>query len=139
MRTGIPDQCELRRWPQLVTLLTVVSGGTLLNLILKSMFSRQRPDFIDTLYHETSYSFPSGNAMTAVFAYGIIAYLIASFVKNKWLVVLIGAAVLLVLVIGLSRIFLGGHFLTDVLGELTGGSAWLFSCIFVTKTLKMFE
>ncbi|MEN4011399.1 MAG: phosphatase PAP2 family protein [Chloroflexota bacterium] len=129
-----------KRWPQLVTLLTAVSGGTLLNLILKSMFSRPRPNFTNALYHETSYSFPSGHTMTAVFAYGIIAYLIASFVKNsKWRVVLYAAAVLLALVIGLSRIYLGVHYLTDVLGGWAAGSAWLFSCILVTKTLKMLE
>jgi undecaprenyl-diphosphatase len=101
---------------------------------------RPRPDFINAQYYETSYSFPSGHIMTALFAYGIIAYLLASFGNNgKWRVVLYAAAMSLALVIGLSLIYLGVHYLTDVVGGWDTGIAWLFSCIFVTKTLKMFE
>ncbi len=101
---------------------------------------RPCPDFINAQYHETSYSFPSGYKMTAMFAYGSIAYLIASFVNNsKWRVIAFAAAMLLALVIGLSRIYPRVHYLTDVYGGWTAGSAWLFSWIFVTKTLKTLE
>jgi membrane-associated phospholipid phosphatase len=129
-----------KRWLQLGTLLTAVGGGTLLNGILKSIFSRPRPDFMNALYLETSYSFPSGHAMTAVFAYGAIAYLIAGSVTNrKWRAALYASTALLAFLIGFSRLYLGVHYLTDVLAGWAAGIAWLFTCILVTETLKLTE
>jgi membrane-associated phospholipid phosphatase len=82
---------------------------------------------MDTLYLETSDSFPSGHAMTAVFAYGAIAYLITWSTKNrKWHTSLYTWAALLSLLIGFSQLYLGVHYLTDVLGGWATGMIWLF-------------
>ncbi len=129
-----------KRWLHLCILLISVGGGTLLNGILKSIFLRPRPDFMDALYLETSYSFPSGHAMTAVFAYGAIAYLITSSTKNrKWRTSLYAWAALLSLLIGFSRLYLGVHYLTDVLGGWAAGMTWLFTYILVVESLKLPE
>lgn len=95
----------------------------------KVFFARSRPGGLIPLYHEASYSFPSGHATSAVALYGFIAYLLLRF-ETAWMrraYIAIGA----VLVIGLidfSRLYLGVHYFSDVLaGDLVGWIALLFS------------
>jgi membrane-associated phospholipid phosphatase len=129
-----------KRWLQLGMLLTSIGGGTLLNLILKSVFTRPRPDFINAFYQETSYSFPSGHAMTSVFVYGAVAYLLGAYIpKRKGRYALYASAALLAFLIGFSRLYLGVHYLTDVLAGWSAGIAWLFTCILVTESLRLPE
>jgi len=88
--------------------------------LLKVMFSRERPRLFDKVALPTDYSFPSGHSMTAMGIYGVIAAaLIALYPAARRPV--IAAAVLLIATIGLSRIYLGVHWPSDVLGGLLGG------------------
>lgn len=98
-----------------------VIGGVLLNLFLKDYFARPRPDIITPLVTETSFSFPSGHAMTAVALYGYLAVLLWRRNRGGWALI----PFLLTLAIALSRVYLGVHFPSDVLGALAVGWLWV--------------
>ena len=121
-----------KRFAGLISLLASVGGGILLNMALKNIFLRPRPDFVNAFYHETGYSFPSGHSMMSVLFYGMTAFLLASQLKTwKWRVWLGTSAFTLALLIGVSRLALGVHFLTDVLGGWGAGAAWLMTCVII--------
>ena len=125
-----------KRFASLVTLIAGVGGGILLNGLLKNIFLRPRPDFVNAFYHETGYSFPSGHSMMSVLFYGMTAFLLANQLKTwKWRVWLGTSAVTLSLLIGVSRLALGVHFLTDVLGGWGAGLAWLMTCVVIYEML----
>jgi membrane-associated phospholipid phosphatase len=87
---------------------------------LKLMFSRERPRLFDKIALPTGYSFPSGHAMSAVGIYGVIAAaLIAMYPRARRPV--IAAAIALIALIGLCRIYLGVHWPSDVIGGFLGG------------------
>ena len=113
----------------LAALVLSVGGGSLLNLVLKNIFLRPRPDFANAFYIESGYSFPSGHAMLSVLFYGMAAYLLARGLTWKGQVRLGVTAFTLSLLIGFSRIFLGVHYLTDVLGGWAAGVVWLTVCV----------
>lgn len=117
-----------RRSAGLVALAIV--GGEVLTLGLKAGFERRRPFFADPLASESSPSFPSGHATVSLAVYGVLAYLASRRLGNSAAgrVVLAGA-VALVLTIGFSRLYLGVHFLSDVLAGLSAGLAWLVLCV----------
>jgi undecaprenyl-diphosphatase len=107
-----------------------VGGGVLINLILKSLFGRVRPDFTNAFYHEIGYSFPSGHSMMSMIFYGMTVFLLLQSIKSfsvKTAVLVGGAAI--ILLVGFSRLTLGVHFLSDVVGGWTAGSIWLITCI----------
>ena len=119
----------------LFSLLASVAGGGFLNWLLKYMFMRQRPDFPNAFYHESGYSFPSGHAMMSVLLYGMTAYILVNITKNwKWRASLEIGAFTLILLIGLSRMALGVHYLTDVLGGWFAGLTWLVTCILLESS-----
>lgn len=97
--------------------------SSLLNIILKNIFTRERPDIL-RLINETSYSFPSGHAMTNSALYFMLILLIFKYIKRKRVKFTLAALCLLfVLLIGFSRIYLGVHYLLDVLGGYLIGFA----------------
>ncbi len=107
-----------------------VFGGLLLNKVLKLVFHRARPHFRDAIQTLTSYSFPSGHTMMAAVFYGVIAaYLFAKTRDWRWRVLIVLSASFLILLVGFSRIYLGAHYLSDVLGALAEGLAWLSLCL----------
>lgn len=98
--------------------------GALLNYILKQLFQRQRPDLLK-LVEIGGYSFPSGHSMSSVIFYGFIIFLCLRYAKH-WPKYLAAAILsLLVFMIGISRIYLGVHYASDVLGGFSIGLAWL--------------
>ena len=126
-----------RQWIDLFVLAGAGGGGILLNQVLKWFFMRPRPDFPNAFYHETGYSFPSGHAMMAVIFYGMVAYLLVHAVPRwHWQVGFVMSACTLALLIGFSRLFLGVHFVSDVLGGWAAGVAWLVACITAGNALQ---
>jgi membrane-associated phospholipid phosphatase len=119
-----------RRWSALAAWLVAVLGGEGLNLLLKDLFARPRPHFEHPLVVETSYSFPSGQAMESLVVYGMLAYFaVLTFRgKRKRALSVVGAAVLVVL-IGFSRVYLGAHYVSDVVGGFVAVGAWLSAVI----------
>jgi membrane-associated phospholipid phosphatase len=119
-----------RRYIHLVTWAVAWIGGELLNVLLKNIFARPRPVFEDPLQVAANYSFPSGHAMLSVIVYGLLAYFALLGIKSqgKRIAVIVGT-IILVLLIGLSRIYLGVHYFSDVVGGYAAGAAWLAVCI----------
>ena len=102
----------------------VLGGAELLNLILKLSFHRERPEV--AFVHLDTYSFPSGHAMIAAAAYGALAYLAWSRVHTRrGRVELVTGTIALVALICFSRLYLGVHYLSDVLAGAAGGVFWL--------------
>ena len=98
---------------------------TIIQLILKSIFSRNRPININ-LIEEKGYSFPSGHSLTSMAFYGFIIYLIyKSNLNKRSKYIFISLFALLILVTGISRVYLGVHYFTDVLGGFTFSISYL--------------
>jgi membrane-associated phospholipid phosphatase len=119
-----------RSWLAFAAWLVAVLGGEVLNLLLKDLFARPRPSFEHPLVVDTSYSFPSGQAMGSVVVYGMLAYFFV-LTSRAWgkRAVLVGGAAIIVLLIGFGRIYLGAHYVSDVVGGFTAGGAWLSAVI----------
>lgn len=108
------------------TLLLSVAGGALLNRTLKLAFQRTRPQFDDPLMTFPGFSFPSGHTLTATVMYGCLAAIIVASTRNRLVqIAVIFVASVLIALVGFSRIFLGAHYLTDVLAAIAEGLAWL--------------
>ncbi len=119
-----------RKWKKLILLFSSVAGGALLNLALKNIFQRTRPAIPGAYLAETGFSFPSGHSMISLVFYGMVAYLAWSYVRNKrWKGMMIAGALMICALIGFSRLYLGVHFLTDVLAGWAAGGMWLAVCI----------
>jgi undecaprenyl-diphosphatase len=126
-----------RSWSTLYTWLAAVLGGEALNLLLKDLFARPRPSFEHPLVVETSYSFPSGQAMESLVVYGMLAYFALLTLRSKRMrVVSVGGAVVLVTLIGFSRVYLGAHYVSDVVGGFAAGGAWLSAVITVWEAVR---
>jgi membrane protein DedA with SNARE-associated domain/membrane-associated phospholipid phosphatase len=126
-----------RRWLFLGSWLAAVAGSAVLNHLLKGLFARPRPHFAHPLLVESSYSFPSGHAMESFVVYGMLAYF-AVLALRSWesrVGVIFGAALLIVL-IGFSRMYLGVHYLSDVLAGYAAGGVWLSALITGAETIR---
>lgn len=126
-----------RQFYWLAAVAASVGGGALLNRLLKYAFQRPRPHFDDPILRLTSYSFPSGHTMAATVLYGIIAaYLFAKTPDWRWRVLIILSASLLIALVGFSRIYLGAHYLSDVLAAMAEGLAWMSLCLTLFDYLR---
>ena len=124
-----------RLW--LVNLLLAIPGGMSLNAILKQVFHRARPSFSDPLLSLTTYSFPSGHAAGATLLYGFaIAYLASRVASWHWRILGVIAAALMVSAVALSRMYLGVHYLSDVLAAISASGAWLALVLTATSTWR---
>lgn len=121
----------------LLTLAVAVPGGMLLNVVLKYIFQRARPSFDDPLLTLATYSFPSGHTVSATLLYGVLAAYLVCMVRTPVArALIVGAACAMVALVGLSRIYLGVHYLSDVLAAVAEGCAWLAVCITASSTLR---
>jgi undecaprenyl-diphosphatase len=128
----------LRRHQRLLALvwLAALLGGALLDQGLKVAFGRERPSFRDALIHETTKSFPSGHSFSSMVAYGFLAYLLFLTLPRRWaLTAAVGLAALIAL-IGFSRMYLGAHYFSDVLGGFAVGACWLAACVSGVETVR---
>ena len=117
----------------------VVSLGSVLMMLgLKHFFSRPRPD--NPLLREvTNFSFPSGHAMVSFTFYGLLVFLVWENIKTPWLKwTLITLCILLIIIIGSSRIYLRYHYATDVLAGYSLGLIWLVLSIFVIRKIERY-
>ena len=113
-----------RRWGAVVGLLVTVVGAQLLNNVLKDWFERTRPAPVEGLIPAQAFSFPSGHAMVAAAFYFFVGYLAWQLLKGRTRVVCAAFLVVIALLIGLSRLYLGVHYLTDVVAGYVAGLAW---------------
>jgi membrane-associated phospholipid phosphatase len=111
-------------------------GAQVLSTGMKLGFRRDRPFFPDPLATESTFSFPSGHALVSLAVYGSIALVLARHLSTRTRrAVLLGVTALLVLAIGFSRLYLGVHFLSDVLAGYAAGVAWL-ALLYVALELR---
>lgn len=126
-----------RRWSYLVIWFIALVGGGLLSLQMKAIFARPRPVFSNPLLIEQSFSFPSAHAMTSLITYGLLAYFLWHEIHNRIVrILIVFTVVLLVILVGISRMTLGVHYLSDVLGGFMAGGIWLGVCIAAFSILQ---
>lgn len=116
----------------LLSLFVAVPGGMLLNFGIKHLAQRERPQWDDPLLTlaSYSYSFPSGHTAGATLFYGFLAVLLLALVEHRaWRRAIVTAAVVMVLLVGLSRVYLGVHHFSDVLAAMVVASIWLALCL----------
>ena len=114
-----------RHWPQ-VARLGVVPAGMLLNAGLKNVFDRPRPQVGDPLVHLLTLSFPSGHAAGSTVFYGALCALVfARWRSTAIRGIALGLAMLMVLLVTLSRVYLGAHYLSDVVAGVAVGAICL--------------
>jgi undecaprenyl-diphosphatase len=120
-------------------LMVAVSGGVVLNQILKYWFQRPRPTIIEWETHATSLSFPSGHAMSSIIAFGAVALLVSRLEPTRLMrrLTWLGAAGL-ILGIGFSRVYLGVHYPSDVVAGYTVGLAWTAYVVSGIAVLRFF-
>jgi undecaprenyl-diphosphatase len=119
----------LRRWSEAVLLLAGAGGGVAISQGLKALFARERPDLAYRAVEAVNASFPSGHAMMSAVVFLTLGVLAARFAERKRLKVLaLGSAVFLSLLVGISRIYLGVHWASDVLAGWSVGAAWAMIC-----------
>jgi undecaprenyl-diphosphatase len=115
-----------RGWRLSAVLLVVSTGGSIvLTTVLKGVFQRTRPELFDSGYQASFYSFPSGHATVAVGFYGMLTVILAYRLRGaaRWVVAACG--LLVVLLIGFSRLYLGVHYPTDILAGYLSALLWL--------------
>ncbi|MEY2601980.1 MAG: hypothetical protein QOJ36_1299 [Verrucomicrobiota bacterium] len=126
-----------RWWPSLVMMVVAIPGGMLLNEWIKILVHRHRP-FVDGWFVDWSgYSFASGHTIGATLLYGQLALFIFPLIKGRrGRALVFAAAILVVVLVGFSRIALGAHYVTDVLAGMFLGTSWLTVCLLVSRPLR---
>ena len=120
-----------RQWILLAGWLAAFAGGGLLDAALKLAIRRPRPPYAAAFLHHYTWSFPSGHAMGSLIGYGMLAYLLVvlwTHRRSTRISIVLGAA-LLIVAIGFSRLYLGVHYFSDVVGGYAAGVLWLSACI----------
>lgn len=127
-----------KHWLHLGLWIVTLLGGLLLNNVLKLLFARPRPEtrLIDVI----AYSFPSGHAMMSLIGFGLLTYFLWRATHNHILrIFLVFGASLLVMLVGISRLALNVHYVSDVLAGFAAGGVWLLSCIIVANRIGRVE
>jgi len=124
-----------RQWTPAVLVLVAAAGSLAITVVGKAAVGRVRPPLADAVPpFESSPAFPSGHALNTVVIAGVVAYLLVRRLRLRWVrVTTVIAAVVFALLMGLSRVYLGHHWLTDVLVAWTLGLAWLTVVIVVHR------
>ncbi|TNF21639.1 MAG: phosphatase PAP2 family protein [Rhodobacteraceae bacterium] len=125
-----------RQWASALYILVAVGGGIVISSLAKEFFDRPRPDLVPhgSLVHTAS--FPSGHSMMAAVTYLSLGVLIARLQPRLFLkVYILAIAVFLTLLVGMSRVYMGVHWPTDVAAGWLAGAAWALVCLIVARSL----
>ena len=115
----------------MIILWITMAGQVVLGITLKNSFHRPRPAAFFDFPIPSSYSFPSGHAFASLCFFGILAWLIGTRTKSRsWKIFAWVVAIFLILTIGVSRIYLGVHYPSDVVAGYAAGLIWLITVIF---------
>lgn len=128
-----------RSWKFIVQTTLVLLLATLSNIVLKRVINRARPS-LEHLVTVNTLSYPSGHAMSAMAFYGFLIYLCLRYDMRRWVRYLFVTTLgLLILSIGVSRIYLGVHYPSDVAGGFIGGLIWVAFCAVVFNLIELFR
>ncbi|WP_291726335.1 phosphatase PAP2 family protein [Bernardetia sp.] len=128
-----------KKWKYVIQITSVLLISSASNIMLKRFIDRARPD-IEHLVSVTTLSYPSGHAMSAMAFYGFLIYLVSTFKMNIFFKTsLIVVFILIILSIGISRIYLGVHFPTDIAGGYVAGLFWVFFCILIINLVHIYR
>ena len=117
--------------------LIAIAGGSVLGLVLKSLFNRPRPEIVAHLVDVHSTSFPSGHAMNAAIVYLTLGALLARTQPMRSLrIYILSISILLALLVGASRVYLGVHWPSDVLAGWAVGAGWAVLCSLIAQWLQ---
>jgi undecaprenyl-diphosphatase len=126
-----------RQLPRLALFVVITTAGSsLLNSIVKTAVHRPRPVLIHPVAHQPGPSFPSGHAQAAVVGYAVLLLVFLPVLQGVWRRVAVTFAMRMVLAIGFSRIVLGVHYLSDVVGGYVLGAAWVAAMAAVFNALR---
>lgn len=117
-----------RRYIDGIRFVLACAGGVLLNQVMKLFFAKPRPELWTRLISEHSFSFPSGHAVGSMVVYGFIGYILARElpIYQRYIYAI---ASILIAAIGLSRLYLGVHYPTDIIAGYGVGILWLTTCL----------
>ena len=134
----VPVAAAIGPWMHGLIGAAVVAGASLGNSALKALIARERPELLEPIVVERGFSFPSGHAALGMVAWGVLAVLVSrSRLPPRIRTVLVGALALLVILIGVSRVYLGVHFPTDVLAGWLAGAVVVFLYARLTRGVPM--
>jgi undecaprenyl-diphosphatase len=126
-----------RRYHAALLVLGATLGGLLVGHLLKDLYDRPRPELVPHLTHVSTSSFPSGHAMLSAVVYLTLGALLARLVEGWWAkFYFIAAAFALTGLVGLSRVYLGVHYPTDVLAGWAAGLSWAILCWLAARYLQ---
>jgi membrane-associated phospholipid phosphatase len=128
-----------KSWKFILQTVTVLLLATFSNMALKQVINRARPS-LEHLVEVYTLSYPSGHAMSAMGFYGFLVFLVARYkIRIFMKVLLITILVFLILAIGISRIYLGVHYPSDVLAGYIGGLLWVTFCAIVFDVIDLWR
>lgn len=126
-----------KKYHAMWVVVAATAGGLIISTMLKNLFARPRPQLVAHLSHVYTHSFPSGHSMLSAVVYLTLGALLARFIEGRWSkFYFLAIAMLLTLVVGVSRVYMGVHYPTDVLAGWTAGLAWAVLCWLVARYLQ---
>jgi undecaprenyl-diphosphatase len=126
-----------RRYRMLIVLAIVVGGGSLLTWEMKEFFNRPRPPYAETVPYVMTASFPSGHSMLSAVVYMTLAVLLArTSSQRRFKIYFITVGAIITVIVGLSRVYLGVHYPTDVLAGWSAGLTWAMLCWLIIYFLQ---
>lgn len=129
-----------RRWQLAAVWVRTLVGCGVVNLAVKAVLQRQRPPHDPSLLFRVSWSYPSGHVMGSVVGFGMLAWLLIHTTRGQERRgPIVDAVIAVIFLVALSRLYLGVHYLSDVLGAISAGVAWLALMIAVAERQAMPE
>jgi undecaprenyl-diphosphatase len=126
-----------KKYHAMWVVVAATTGGLIISTLLKNIFARPRPQLVEHLSHVYTHSFPSGHSMLSAVVYLTLGALLARFIEGRWSkFYFLGIAMLLTFLVGVSRVYMGVHYPTDVLAGWTAGLAWAVLCWLVARYLQ---
>jgi len=126
-----------KQYHVLAFLLAAIVGSPILSLLLKGLFGRPRPEFASPATHVTTSSFPSSHSMLSAVVYLTLGALLArTTTQFRYKLYFIATALMITVLVGISRIYLGVHYPTDVLAGWSFGLIWALLCWLIARFLR---
>ncbi len=128
----------IRQWTEALFVLVSICGGSAVSFALKDLIQRPRPNLAAAAAQTQTYSFPSGHAFLSAAAFLTLGALLARVQRRDEVkIYLLSVAIAITVLVGLSRVYLGVHWPTDVLAGWCAGAAWAILCWLIAEWLRM--